>query len=119
MENFRKTLTARLQQALKAGDRAAIETYRMVIAALDNAQAPPVVQIDNSRVSSRIAGAVEGLGSTEVPRLALNQSDILRVIHKEIDDITEALALMGLTDSAKKTFLQEQITILQTLLSSV
>ncbi|MEC3914988.1 hypothetical protein [Nocardia sp. CDC160] len=79
---LRERLRAALPTAMKARDRAAVAALRSALAAIDNAEA-----VDGSDVR---AGAIEtspvGLGTAEVARRHLTESDITALVRTEIDD---------------------------------
>ncbi|MGW4241591.1 hypothetical protein [Nocardia sp. NPDC004722] len=79
---LRERLRAALPVAMKARDRAATAALRSALAAIDNAEA-----VDGSEVR---AGAIEnspvGLGSAEVARRHLSESDIDAIVRTEIAD---------------------------------
>lgn len=109
MENFKLQLSADLQQAIKERNLVATKTIRSLISDIDNAGA---IAIENQKItlsSGSIAGASEGLGSTEVARKKLTNADVQKIIKKEIAEIT---SLIKYSPSGVNEYL-EQINILK------
>ncbi|MGJ0118138.1 hypothetical protein ACQ7HM_02925 [Williamsia sp. MIQD14] len=86
---MRSTLRQGLRAAMAAGDRPAVAALRSAIAAIDNAQAPPVDDADASG-PARPGGV--GVGSTEIDRLELDENAIRSVLRAERDESLSAAA---------------------------
>jgi hypothetical protein len=56
-----------------------------VLSAIDNAETPDAVAVQ-PRASTEIAGAVAGLGATEVARRELSNEQIRDLVRSEIDE---------------------------------
>jgi uncharacterized protein YqeY len=99
---WRETLRAELLTARKERDQTRVSALRSALSAIDNAETPdettPVVTPDGA-----IAGAGSGLGSTEVARRQLTDSEIQALLRGEIDErlrAAEQLADHGAEDRA-------------------
>ncbi|WP_460725716.1 GatB/YqeY domain-containing protein [Nocardia heshunensis] len=109
---LRERLRAALPAAMKARDRAATAALRSALGAIDNAEA-----VDGSGVR---AGAIEtspvGLGTAEVRRRDLTESDIEAIVRTEIDDrLTAAKEYDSLTGGADRaTLLRAEAAALAT-----
>jgi uncharacterized protein YqeY len=82
-----------LTQAMKARDEVATSALRSALAAIDNAEAvdvAPSTHLAAPERSTRIAGAVSGVGAAEVSRRALTPHDIEALISAEISQRREA-----------------------------
>jgi uncharacterized protein YqeY len=109
---WRETLRAQLLTARKERDQTRVSALRSALSAIDNAETPdaqtsdadapgettPVVTPDGA-----IAGAVTGLGSTEVARRQLTDAQIRALLRAEVDErqrAAEQLADNGAADRA-------------------
>jgi uncharacterized protein YqeY len=86
-DGLRAQLQQRLREAMKARNATATKALRATLGTIGNAEAvaapagaTPVVG------SGPIAGAVDGLGATEVARRELTEADIEAIVQGEIDD---------------------------------
>jgi uncharacterized protein YqeY len=91
------SLRSALPAAIKARDRSAVAALRTALAAIDHAQAVPLddplhAEISTPATSGPMAGAVDGLGSTEVPRRALSEAEVRGIVLAEIADRRESAA---------------------------
>ncbi len=82
-----------MRQALKARDAAVVGALRSLLARIHSAEAvaAPATVGD----SAKIAGAQQGVGSTEVARRELTLADLQQVIAQELDEINETLRAIG------------------------
>jgi uncharacterized protein YqeY len=80
-----------LTVAMKERDRVAIAALRSTLAAVDNAGATDVSLAPTAR-SGTIAGAVVGLGASEVPRRNLTEEDVRGILQGAIDEREAAAA---------------------------
>lgn len=101
--DLRDRLRAALPDALRARDSVLTSALRSTLAALDNAESVP------ADVSAHRAGAVElsprGAGSAEVARATLDDTEVVALVHREIDDrLTSAseYAAVGRPDHAAR-----------------
>jgi uncharacterized protein YqeY len=87
---WRETLRAQLLSARKERDQTRVSALRSALSAIDNAETPdadtshetaPVVTSDGA-----VAGAVTGLGSTEVARRQLTDAQIRALLRAEVDE---------------------------------
>ncbi|HWA64969.1 MAG TPA: hypothetical protein VG899_01195 [Mycobacteriales bacterium] len=85
---LRDRLTSDLTAAMRERDLAAVRVLRATIAAIDNAQAPPLDADDLKGVS--IEASPRGTGTREVARLSLTEDDIRAIIGTEIAERREA-----------------------------
>jgi uncharacterized protein len=94
MKKIKEKLSADLKNAMKERDVVAIKTIRSLISEIDNAGAVIVKEPKVMPMSGGIAGATDGIGSSEVPRRELSEIEIRQIIQKEIDEITKTTKLV-------------------------
>ncbi|WP_234834695.1 GatB/YqeY domain-containing protein [Mycolicibacterium stellerae] len=82
-ETWRTLVRASLLAARKKRDSTRATALRSVLSAIDNAETPETV-VPPGRASGAIAGAVAGLGSTEVTRRELSEEQIRDLVRSEI-----------------------------------
>lgn len=89
VDDWKRDLRDALRDAMRARDADTMAVLREVLAAIDNAEAadPSVAPPARSEV---IAGAIDGLGAGDVPRVTLDPDDVLAVITGELTDRKEA-----------------------------
>ncbi len=75
--------------ARKQRDTVRVSALRSILGAIDNAETPAAVAVVG-QPSGEIAGAVGGLGATEVTRLDLSDEQIRCLVHAEIDERHDA-----------------------------
>jgi hypothetical protein len=84
------TLRARLRRALtdamQQRDRTAVTALRTVLSAIDNSEAVARPEPPSDVASGAIAGAVHGVGRSEVRRRTLTEEEILDVVVDQIDE---------------------------------
>lgn len=86
-------LRSDMRQAMKENRRLELEELRSLLACISNAEA--VSPVDPNVVSqTEIAGAVVGVGNTEVERKTLSAEDVAAVLRAEIDEMHDILALI-------------------------
>lgn len=103
MQEWKTTLRAALKEALRTRNAPASAVLREVLAALDNAEAPAASTAGAPLVEGTIAGSTRGLGSGEVPRLALTPEEVSAIIEREVQERRDAVALyvsLGKNDEA-------------------
>ena len=99
-EQLRLDLTA----AVKARESATVRVLRTAIAAIDNAEAPPVEE-SRGGLDEHVAGASVGVGSSDVDRLELTDSDVRDVLAAERDERLDAARTydhLGRIDEAQR-----------------
>lgn len=79
---LRASLRLGLTAALKSRDSEALAALRTAIAAIDNAEAVPVSDGKPPTASTHIAGAQDGLGSTEAVRRQLSVGDLHDILRR-------------------------------------
>jgi uncharacterized protein len=85
---LRAALRDRLKSAMRARDRQTAGVMRTVLAALENAEAAPVVAHGpTAATSEHVAGATVGVGTGEVPRRLLSQADEHELVAREIAEL--------------------------------
>ncbi|OZM74810.1 hypothetical protein CFN78_00885 [Amycolatopsis antarctica] len=102
---MRTTMRQDLTTALKARDRVAVAALRSALAAIENAEAPPAETADRSGEGGHVAGASAGVGSTEVERLPLTESELRAVVEAEVRERSAAAAeytRLGQADAAER-----------------
>jgi uncharacterized protein YqeY len=97
-------LRADLTRAMKGRDRTAVRALRSALAAISNAEAPPI---------ERVPEAVHG-GPNEHAPLRLSSSDIERILQAEVDDRRDTIAQIGPHGHTEQVQeLQAEIGVLQ------
>ncbi len=91
VDEWKALLRARLRLALGAKDQPAVTILRVTLAAIDNAEAPPVTSAP-THAGGAFAGSVGGLGASEVERLALTPAAVLAIVERELGDLRHAAA---------------------------
>jgi uncharacterized protein YqeY len=91
VSEWKALLRARLHLALGARDRSAVAVLRETLAAIENAEAPPMRSAPASD-GGLFAGSVPGLGAGELPRLALAPDAVVAIVEREIRDRRDAAA---------------------------
>ncbi|MFV8176247.1 glutamyl-tRNA amidotransferase [Mycolicibacterium peregrinum] len=84
-ELWRDRLRESLLSARKARDTNRTAAIRSALSAIDNAETPQADQTD-TRIGGAIAGAVSGVGSTEVARRVLSDDEVRDLLRAEIDE---------------------------------
>jgi uncharacterized protein YqeY len=82
-EPVRDRFRAALRAAMKARDDVAVSALRSTLGAIDNAEAV-VVPVDDTPTTGVIAGAVSGLGASDVPRRELSEERMFAIIRSEV-----------------------------------
>lgn len=77
---------------MRERDRAATSALRSAVAAIENAEAVPVVDSPAVATSADVAGAALGVGAAEAERLVLDATDERRVVVGEVVALVEARA---------------------------
>jgi uncharacterized protein len=93
---LRVALRNRLTAAMRARDRQTAGAIRSVLAALENAEAPPETP-HGTRVatSEHVALATVGLGAGEAPRRLLSADDERIVVELEVAELRSASATLA------------------------
>jgi uncharacterized protein YqeY len=111
-DQLRVALRAALIAAMKSRDVSAVNTYRVALAAIDNAQAVPL------REEHR-AGAIEmspvGLGVTDVPRRTLTKQQTARIVRQEAADRRVAADLLRAERPDRAAALDRDADLLETI----
>lgn len=87
--HWRDTLRRSLLSARKLRDTARVAALRSALSAIDNAETPHAVTLA-TLPDGPIAGAVSGLGTTEVARRVLSDAEIRELIQSEVDERLDA-----------------------------
>lgn len=98
-DRWRSTLRAELMAARKARSTSQVSALRSVLAAIDNAETPEHVQV--TATSDTVAGAVSGLGATEVARKVLTDEEIRALVFAEIDERRSAARQLPSSHAAR------------------
>ena len=77
-----------LRRAMKARDAAAVAALRTALAGIDNAEAVVSSESTTAAVSEHVAGAGDGVGSTESARRVLSVDDVRSVLNTLITELT-------------------------------
>lgn len=111
--SVRTVLRAHLLAAMKGRDREAVQTYRVALAAIDNAEAVPLTDRDR-------AGAIEdsavGVGAAEAARQTLSEDEITAVIRAEAAERRETARLLLAGDSERAAALDREAERLEELI---
>jgi len=92
-QNINERLRADLLHARKMRDQSTASILQVVIAALDNAGAVPVLHAPDMSPSA-------GVGSTEVQRRELTADDVQRILQSEITELQQTVKdLKGVQNS--------------------
>lgn len=89
VEEWKAILRSKLREAMGARQKHVVAVLRETLAALDNAEAPPLNSI---RPASEgvFAGSVEGVGAGEVSRLLLEPEAVSSLVRREIQERKDA-----------------------------
>jgi uncharacterized protein YqeY len=84
-------LQAELTSAMRRRDAPVVAALRTALAALANAQAVPATEMPpaHSVGTAHVAGATQGLGAAEVPRLTLTEQNRLSIVAREAAELTD------------------------------
>jgi uncharacterized protein len=109
---WKAALRAALKEAMRGRNAPASAVLRETLAALDNAEAPDP-RTASGPAGGAIAGASEGLGSSEVPRLLLSPETVEALIQREIQERRDAVTLYTqLGKHEEAAALQAQVDVL-------
>ncbi|MEV0674782.1 glutamyl-tRNA amidotransferase [Mycobacterium sp. NPDC050441] len=115
--HWRDRLRQSLLAARKSRDTDTVSAIRSALSAIDNAETPQADQTD-TRTGGPIAGAVSGVGSTEVARRELSNAEIRSLIQAEIDErLTAAEQYNANGHQSRAWSLQSQAAVLNEMLS--
>lgn len=115
-QRWRDRLRETLLAARKSRDTTSVSAIRSALSAIDNAETPQADQTD-TRIGGTIAGAVSGVGSTEVARRTLSDSQIRALIEAEVDErLTAADEYIANGHHDRAADLQSQAAVLTQLL---
>lgn len=117
VEDWRTLLRARLKTALVERRMHEAAVLRETLAAIDNAEAPPVSAAPTGEASAVFAGGVRGLGAGEVARLHLTAAAVTAIIEREVEERKRAAAeysVLGRPEEAG--VLAQQIELLESLM---
>ncbi|MCA4723173.1 hypothetical protein [Mycolicibacterium fortuitum] len=116
-QHWRDRLRASLLAARKSRDTVSVTAIRSALSAIDNAETPQADQTD-TRIGGTIAGAVSGVGSTEVDRRALSDTEIRALVQAEVDErLTAADEYIANGHHERASDLQSQAAVLTQLLT--
>lgn len=98
-----------MRQALKARERNTLDELRSLLARISNAEAitPP-----DAVIGGQVAGAAEGVGSTEAQRKQLSPADVHAIIVAEAHEIESTLAGIDKTNDYAIQ-LREKLAVIQ------
>lgn len=89
---LRARLRADLTAAMKARERTAVSALRTALAAVDNAEAVRAPEGAVTATSEHVAGARQGVGSTEAARRELSAADLADLLRAQVDERREEAA---------------------------
>ncbi len=113
MEKIKLKLSADLKTAMKEKNEIAIKTIRSLISEIDNRGAVIVKKPKVMPMSGGIAGATDGIGSSEVLRRDISEIEIKQIIQKEIDEINKTIELVKKHSQLGTGQFVKQVEILQ------
>ncbi len=85
-------LRSALLGARRRRDEVATTALRTTVAAIANAEAVPIIDVPTATSSRHVAGAVSGLGATEMPRRELSEADVRAIVLAELNERETAAA---------------------------
>jgi hypothetical protein len=94
-DSIRARMRGDLLPAMKRGDKAAVAALRHALAVVDNAEAVTDGVPAAGVGESPIAGSVQGVGRTEVPRLAMSEQDVAALLRGHADRLDADAAEYG------------------------
>jgi hypothetical protein len=109
----RTALRTALTQAMKQREREAVRTYRIALAAIDNAQAVPLTERDRA---GAIESAAIGPGAAENPRRILAAGEEAAILRGEAAERRDAARLVRPTDPDRAGILEREADRLEALL---
>ncbi|OBB33663.1 glutamyl-tRNA amidotransferase [Mycolicibacterium peregrinum] len=116
-ELWRDRLRESLLSARKSRDAISVTALRSALSAIDNAETPQADQTD-TRIGGTIAGAVSGVGSTEIARRELSDAEIRGLIQAEVDELLSAASeYIANGHPERASDLQSQAAVLTQVLS--
>ena len=119
-ETWRTLLRASLLAARKKRDPTRATALRSVLSAIDNAETPADTVQVLGRTNGEIAGAVAGLGATEVARRELSDEQIRDLVRSEIDERRSAADQFSAAGHAERAAaLHAEVAVLTGLLGDV
>lgn len=112
-DEYRAMLRAALREEMKARRTWAVSALRETIAAIDNAESVSAVP-PTALSSTVIAGAVAGLGNSEVPRRVLTPNDVAAIVAREMNERRAAASqYVALGRHEEAATLDAQATLLE------
>lgn len=85
--DVRTRLRTGLREAMRARDAATVSAIRSALAALDNAEAVPVVGHNAvSAEGAHVASAAIGVGAAEAERAELSDAEVADILQREVDE---------------------------------
>lgn len=88
--SLRVRMRQALPEAMRSRDRAAVSALRSALAALDNAEAVPVGEVELR--GSALEQSPVGAGTTEAARRELSERDAADIVRAEVTERLEAAA---------------------------
>lgn len=119
MDKIKTQLSADLIVAMKERNAIATKTIRTLMSEIDNAGAVVVEEPKIMPMSGGIAGATSGVGSTDVSRKILSETEVKQIIQREIDDLTNVMELVKQHSELDTEQYVQQINILKGYLNTV
>lgn len=102
-DKFRDLLRRDLQAAMKARRRDEVSILRVLIGAIDNAEAEDLTTLAPSDGSSgHVAGGRAGAGSTEVARRRLSSADLQQILVDEVTALTDQATHYEAAENTKR-----------------
>jgi uncharacterized protein YqeY len=114
MTGLRERLRLSLRAAMRAKDGVAVSALRSALAALDNAEAVPVVVsgAPTTATQAQVVGTITGVGAAEAARRTLTVDEERAVVQAEVGDRFSAASefdALGRRDQAERLRLEAAV----------
>jgi uncharacterized protein YqeY len=119
VDAWKSALGARMRQARRARDAAAVTVLGDALAAIDNAEAQPVAAARAAPTDGPFAGSASGLGAAEVVRRDLAPDEVVAILEREAAQRRDAAAEYArLGRAAEAAALQAQAAFLRAFIAA-
>ncbi len=118
VDDWKALLRVELRAALVARQMQTAAVLRETLAAIDNAEAPPLSAVPSGQASAVFAGGVRGLGAGEVACIRLSPAAVAAIVDREIEErkrVSAEYRTLGQGEAAE--VLQRQIEVLVALVT--
>ncbi len=116
VEEWKALLRAELKKALSARQKSTLAAIRETIAAIENAEAPPMSAAPETSDDAVVAKSVRGVGAGDAERLELSPSAVASIVEREIQDRRSAASeYTSLDQHEEADVLRQQADFLESL----